>query len=705
MATLQKIRSKAVLLSLIIGLALFAFIIGDFLNSGSSLFRQSQQKIAVIGESSLDYKEYEARIQEMQDVYKIQSGQSNFDDAIAGQIRESVFQTIVRERLLDEQAAALGVSVTGKEVFNMINGPKIHPMIQQLPIFQNPKTGGFDRSMMMNFLQTIELEDLSSYPQDAQEQIKNLKSYWMFWENNLKYTRLEEKINTLLTSAVKANSLDAETLFNERSLNVDFEYVFKPYTSVPDSLYKVSVRDIKKRYSAEKERFAQTPYRSAKYVVVDVKASKEDYKAVEEKIMSLKSDFITVNDPGAFVNANSDEPFVDCYVANNSFNPTVKEFLSHGSAGSFMEPIFADNVYMMARVIGTTVASDSVKARQIVLPKGAQAKADSLLAVIQKGGDFAALSAKYSTNGGSNPEMGWFREVDATVMGTEFLNACFNSSVNSIFSVKTKYGISIVQITGKSKPVQKSKVALLSIKLTPSSQTYGNVYNELNKVVAENQNAEKFFKAAAKAGYEVLTAQYVRKNDLTLAEIPQMRQAVRFVFNGQKGDVSSVFENSSNQLVVAGITGISDGDYQTVEEVQQLLSKELINEQKGAQFAEEIASKKFNSLSEIAAAEKLKVDTAKFVNFSLKRITGIGEEPVLISSVVGAEKDKISFPVKGKNGVYVYVVVSKNKSQEIFNAKTEMSSYNANNMYRLMYQSFDAVKKASKVEDKRIRFY
>ena len=46
MATLEKIRSKAGLLVLVVGLALFAFIIGDFLNSGSTYFRQSQERIA-----------------------------------------------------------------------------------------------------------------------------------------------------------------------------------------------------------------------------------------------------------------------------------------------------------------------------------------------------------------------------------------------------------------------------------------------------------------------------------------------------------------------------------------------------------------------------------------------------------------------------------------------------------------------------------
>ena len=48
MATLEKIRSKAGLLVLVVGLALFAFIIGDFLNSGSTYFRQSQERIAEI---------------------------------------------------------------------------------------------------------------------------------------------------------------------------------------------------------------------------------------------------------------------------------------------------------------------------------------------------------------------------------------------------------------------------------------------------------------------------------------------------------------------------------------------------------------------------------------------------------------------------------------------------------------------------------
>lgn len=51
MAVLEKIRSKGVLLIGAVGLALLAFIVGDFLNSGSSYFNKSKETVAkIVGE-------------------------------------------------------------------------------------------------------------------------------------------------------------------------------------------------------------------------------------------------------------------------------------------------------------------------------------------------------------------------------------------------------------------------------------------------------------------------------------------------------------------------------------------------------------------------------------------------------------------------------------------------------------------------------
>ena len=65
MATLEKIRSKAGLLVLVVGVALFAFIIGDFLNSGSTYFRQSQETVAEVDGEVIKIQEFQDRVDEM----------------------------------------------------------------------------------------------------------------------------------------------------------------------------------------------------------------------------------------------------------------------------------------------------------------------------------------------------------------------------------------------------------------------------------------------------------------------------------------------------------------------------------------------------------------------------------------------------------------------------------------------------------------
>ena len=293
MAALQNIRKHSLLLLIVIGVALFAFIIGDFLTSGSTLFQQSQENIASINGKKLNFREYERRIQEMENVYKMQTGQNSLNEELTNQIRESVYESIVRESLLDEQAAALGIKVTAEELFEMINGENVHYLVQQMPFFQNPQTGAFDRDIMMNFLRTIQMDDMSMYTADVQAQIQQMKQYWLFWENNLKYARLEEKISNILVKAVGANVIDAQASFDARQRSVNVAYAFKPYAALPDSTFKVNKAEVKKLYAANKEAYRQEPSRAVRYVVVDVLPSQEDNDAVKADIDAL-SGFCTL---------------------------------------------------------------------------------------------------------------------------------------------------------------------------------------------------------------------------------------------------------------------------------------------------------------------------------------------------------------------------------------------------------------------------
>lgn len=83
MATLEKIRSKAGLLVLVVGVALFAFIIGDFLNSGSTYFRQSQEKVAEVDGEVIKIQEFQDRVDEMTEMYKMQTGSTSLPRRIS----------------------------------------------------------------------------------------------------------------------------------------------------------------------------------------------------------------------------------------------------------------------------------------------------------------------------------------------------------------------------------------------------------------------------------------------------------------------------------------------------------------------------------------------------------------------------------------------------------------------------------------------
>ena len=102
MATLEKIRSKAGLLVLVVGLALFAFIIGDFLNSGSTYFRQSQERVGEIDGEVISIHDYQARVDEMTEMYKMQTGSTSLPEEYQTQIRQSVFDAMVQDIVLGD---------------------------------------------------------------------------------------------------------------------------------------------------------------------------------------------------------------------------------------------------------------------------------------------------------------------------------------------------------------------------------------------------------------------------------------------------------------------------------------------------------------------------------------------------------------------------------------------------------------------------
>lgn len=711
MATLEKIRSKAGLLVLIVGLALFAFIIGDFLNSGSTYFRQTQERIAKVDGEVIQIHDYQNRVDEMAEMYKMQTGQNNLPEEYMSQIRQSVFDGMVQEIVLDEETAKLGMTVTPEELFDMVQGENISPLIQQLPMFANPQTGQFDKVALLNFLKAIDNDDISGYPAEQQAELLKAKNFWLFWEKNIKRQRLEQKYTTLLSKAVAANKLDAKAAFDANAESADLVYAMQSYATIPDSTIQVSKSEIEKLYNQRKEFFKQKEGRVIKYVAVDIRPSKEDYDKAAAEMEELKAELSGSVRVADVVNENSEVPYMDAFFTEKAFDPELKQFATTAEVGAVYGPVFENDKYRLFKLVDKTVAPDSVKVSHIMLAGKSEtetkALADSLMNVLKNGGDFEALAKEFSADQAAEKggELGWFTEATALRgVNEEFKNAVFSTPVNNIVVVKSLYGTHLVKVTDKTANVSKYKVADIDMSVSPSSKTYSNIYNELNQFLSKNNTISKLDENAKEAGYNVISDVTVTAADQTLGTIKNSRPVIRWAFQNDKGTVSEIFE-CNDKFVVAAIQSELPEGFRPVDLVAPTLKAELINQKKGEKIAAELAAKNLSTVDAYAQAMNSSVDSVKFVSFGTRRISGIGVEPKINALVSLAQVDQVSAPVAGNNGVYVFKVYAKNKENKTFNEADEVRAMDATNAYRFQYQTLKSLVDKADVEDNRIRFY
>ncbi len=123
MATLEKIRKKSTLLLVVVGVALLAFIIGDFFTSGRTLFGTGTT-IAKVGDRKIDVQDFQRRNEEASQQMQQQQPNSKIDPAV---MQAQVLQSMIQESLLDEEMNRLGITVTDAELSKAMTGANAHP--------------------------------------------------------------------------------------------------------------------------------------------------------------------------------------------------------------------------------------------------------------------------------------------------------------------------------------------------------------------------------------------------------------------------------------------------------------------------------------------------------------------------------------------------------------------------------------------------
>lgn len=703
MAALQKIRSKAGLLIGVIAVALFAFIFPW--NEISSFANRQRNKAFVVNGEVVPTEAYLSRVAQFENFQKLISGQSSFEENVTMQIREFVYEQMVKELMLDEQAEKLGFGISDEEMRDMTIGTHPSQVLYQIPFFLDPQTRQFSQANLNEFL-TFVNRDINSVSEQEKPQLAEMKELWATIQNMIKYQRLEEKYNTLLANTILVNDIDAKISSDAAKATSDILYVIDRYSSIPDSSITVDKGEIEKLYNLRKNNFKSTQeLRSITFFSKEIAPSENDFQAVEKEIGKAREKLAEAEHPALVVADYSDIPYQDVYFSEKQLSAEESAFVKNASVGDLNGPIRDGDAYRLYKLIDKTMAPDSVKLRMIVIPEGldrtaAHNKADSIMNVIKQGKDFALVANEVypQSNGG---EVGWVTEGQLASTGKDFVDACFKTSAGEIAKLNLQGQIQIIKVEEKTKPVSKYKVALIHMPVVVSDQTLAGIENEINEFVANNSDGKNFVQAATDKGYNLTRDQKITSAQPGINMMGGSRQVINWAFNEKIGSVKKFDLN--DHKIVAMITSKTDAGYLPVSEVSEMLKGEIIKDKKAEKMIADLKAKNLNSLDAYASAMNSKVDTVKFITFNTPNIMGIGREPALNVYAEVGEVGKLEGPIKGENGVIALSLINKvNADMEKVDINTTKQNLSNQNMYKIYSLAMPTLKEKMEVLDNRI---
>ena len=707
MATLQTIRTRAgLLIAIIIGISLAAFILGDLLQSGSSIMNKKNLQIGEINGETIQYPEFQKQVEELGEIYKQNTQQKQLDENSWVQVREQTWQNTVQKIVMGDVYKKLGIDVTSDELYDMLQGANLHPIIQQL--FRNPNTGQVDRAAVVNFLKQLD----TNVPPDQ-------KAYWLYIENEIVNERTRSKYTGMVGKGLYVTKEEAKESLDESAKLINFDYIASNLTSVPDSSVKVTESDLRNYYDAHKSDYKQEKSRDLDYITFAVKPSAADYKDAENWINDIKDDFAKATNNAQFVNSNSDLSYDGTWYKKEGLPANVSTWIFDEGAkiNDVFGPYFENDSYTIAKLDTLGMMPDSVKARHILLKPTTQQEvakmqqlADSLKTAIENGSDFAALARQYSTDQGSainGGDVGWFGRGQ---MVKPFEEAAFNNVKNEITIVPSQFGIHIVQTTDRGKPTLQAKVAMLVRKVQPSTRTYQDTYSQASKFASDNTDAKKFNDAIVEQKLNKRVAS-VRENDREIIGLENARILIRAAFEASEGDIikttqgSPIFELGNN-FVIAVLTKATEEGESTFEQAKTRVELAVVKEKKAEYLVKKAANavEGKTDLQAVATQLNTEVKNAAGINFNSYSIPGLGLEPSVVGTVASLDVDKISKPVAGNNGVYVVKVTSVNQGPEQ-SVDTEQTRLAQSLFYRSNSQAIEAQRKKAEIVDKRSKFY
>lgn len=707
MALIGQIRKQSGLLVIIIGVALAAFVLGDFLKPRN---KYRANYIGEIAGDEIPIKEFNDKTEEQIQMQKDQQQNDKLSQDDLYQVKQGIWSQMVEKILMGKEYDELGLTVTSDELSDQILGDNPHKFVIQS--FRNPNTNAFDAEMVKNFLGNLD------------NQSADMKRRYLSLEKMVKEDRLSTKYKNLVTKAYYVPKAIAKLDYSAKNSTADFRYVAAKFASVSDSSVKVTDADIKAYYDEFKYNYEQEETRSIDYVVFEVKASPEDRKAITNEVNKIYSDFTTTTDITTFVNSVSDNRYDSAFKKEAQLPARIAKQVFTDPLGTVIGPYIENETYQIAKVVDRQMRPDSIKMSQILIsyetaPSGqgiskrtqrsAENLVDSLLTVIKKDPykyqSMAIRFSDYPSAKEDKGEIGWM--VDGDQGYSPFFKEGIDAKKGDIKKMTSPLGYHILLISDKTAPVEKARVAMITRAIEPSNTTFQDYYLKASEFSGENRVFSQFDTAVINRGLNKRSADKLGPMANRIAGVENPRQIVRWAYSEKvkPGDVSPVFEDGKS-YIVAVLKDVFEKGFSPVEKVKEQIRPLVVSRKKADYLIEKIKSSNTTDIYKLAQILREKVDTATNLAFTARNIPGFGREYEVIGEVFTMQPGQVSAPIKGSNAVFVVLVDKVNTPGENSNFTSNIAQLKSGFSSRVSSNSvFKALEKKSEIIDNRILFY
>jgi len=706
MAIIGRIRKHSAFAVVIIGVAIAAFVIGDF---GKGQNRAVTDIGSVNGED-IPYTDFNYKVEENMEIQRENAGMEMVSEETAYEVRQNTWNTMVRNLVTGEEYNELGMAVSPDELFELVQGQ--HPHRYILQYFKNPNTGQYDPAAVMNYLRNLDQMEPEA------------KTQWLQFERAIKEDQLQSKFNNLIANSYYVPKQILHKLHEIQNKSLNIRFITPNFYMIPDSVVTLTDEDYKKFYEKNKIYFYNDePYVDLEYVLFEVKPSAKDREDIVEDVSILYSDFLKAGDPLAFVNANSDKKYDTTFINGDNLPGKLDSILFNSPVGSFVPPYQENDVWYMAKLLAQAERPDSMQGSQLLVTWAglgvaenvtrsqdqAKYRADSLLAILKvnpsRFAEITKEASDYPTAKEDGGLLPWFPDGNPNV--SPFFDAGVTMRVNEVKIIETRLGYSLFMLSEKSEDQLKIKAAILQRNIESSSKTFQDYYTQASMYAGTYNTPEAFDTGMIAEGINKRQAQRVKEMDYTIQGLKNARNIIRWSFAEQTnvGEVSHVFDLQGIYAVILLKERYKKGT-PPLDQLKARIEPNVKNIKKIEILAGQMeeAMKNQTDINTLAASFGAKVDTTT-LTFSGMNRSQISRENEVVGHVFTSPAGQLAGPFQGNFGVYVVIVDNIIDAPAKENYMAEERSDKQAWANRVSNSLYDALRKQADIEDNRILFY